>query len=76
MNTIEFKLMHYPRALSAGNIEQAKHDVYMGFTEFLRREGFTTIKYLDFKYDGTGARSAATHSLREDEFILFALKWS
>ena len=76
MNTIKFKLTQYPRAIRAGNIEQAKHDVYMGYTEFLRRDGFTTIEYLDYTYSDTGARSATQYSLREDEFILFALKWS
>lgn len=76
MKTIEFKLTQFPRAIYASNIEQDKHDVYMGYTEFLRRDGFTTIKYVDFKYDDTGARADSSHSLSEDEFILFALKWS
>jgi hypothetical protein len=76
MKTIEFNLTQFPRAIRASNIEQDKHDVYMGYTEFLRRDGFTTIKYVDFKYDDTGALSALIHSLSEEEFILFALKWA
>ena len=76
MKTIEFKLTQFPRAIHASNIEQDKHAVYTGYTEFLRRDGFTTIKYVDFKYDDTGARSDSRHSLHEDEFILFALKWT
>ena len=74
MNTIEFCQAHYPRAIRASNIEQAKYNVYMGFTEFLRRDGFTTIKFLDYTYTDTGL--IMRNSLREDEFILFALKWS
>ena len=68
MSIINFNIHKFPKFI----IEYENSSYNIGYTEFLKINGFTSICFLG---DRVITEKPSTHSLNEIEYIIFLLKW-